>query len=229
MINFITVCTESYTAEYANKSLSMFKRNCNIPFSAFCITDKASHLDDNYTTFEKNPSLKGWWNKMSIFEKELEYTFTVYCDLDLLIVNDLSEVINYACQVSEEVACFGDHIGWKNEKFGSAFMIYEQAKMHWLYEKFIDDVESNMLTEGGDQIWLGKHLNSVCYLEEIFPKLVKSLKFDLATIEDSGSTTNLQLPATVSQIDAMLLNCHGRPKPHELRHLGWPPINEIWT
>ena len=28
--------------------------------------------------------------------------------------------------------------------------------------------------------------------------------------------------------DFMMLNCHGRPKPHQLEEMGWPPIKNIW-
>ena len=67
-----------------------------------------------------------------------------------------------------EIACFGDHIGWKGIKFGSAFMFFLQAKMKWLYNNFIMNIDNNTKTEGGDQVWIGKHLTKVSYLENIF-------------------------------------------------------------
>ena len=95
-INFVTVCTESYTSEYAIKSLSMFSRNYSRAFNSFCITDKKEELQRDYETIDKNKELSGWWNKLSIFGLDLPGEFTVYVDLDLLILNDITHIIDFA-------------------------------------------------------------------------------------------------------------------------------------
>ena len=227
-INFITVCTEKYTSEYAEKSLSMFSRNYKGQFSPFCITDKPNELNGSYTIIEKHPLLSGWWNKLSIFGQDLPHEYTLYVDLDLLILNDLTHVIVSALSKKDdfEIACFGDHIGWMGEKFGSAFMLYKQNNMKWLYENFLKEISNNVQTQGGDQIWIGSKLSKVCYLESEFPNFVKSLKFDVGQL--TANNTQLSIPKDIEK-DFMLLNCHGQPKPHELKEMGWPPINEIWV
>ena len=226
-INFITVCTEKYTSDYANKSLSMFKRNFGGEFKSFCITDKSNELNKEYTSIGKQNNFNGWWNKISIFDQNLPYENTLYIDLDLLIMNDITKVISFAMNNihNYEIACFGDHIGWKGIKFGSALMFFNQAKMKWLYNNFIINIDNNMKTEGGDQVWIGKHLTNVLYLENHFSNLVKSLKFDLSQKSIDGS--KLIMPVDIEK-DFMMLNCHGRPKPHQLEEMGWPPIKSIW-
>ena len=142
-------------------------------------------------------------------------------------MNDITKVISFAMNNihNYEIACFGDHIGWKGIKFGSALMFFNQAKMKWLYNNFIINIDNNMKTEGGDQVWIGKHLTNVLYLENHFSNLVKSLKFDLSQKSIDGS--KLIMPANIEK-NFMMLNCHGRPKPHQLEEMGWPPIKSIW-
>jgi len=226
-INFIVVCTEKYTAEYANKSLNMFKRNFNGTFSAFCITDKKEQISEEFVCIEKQSELTGWWNKLSIFNQDLPHENTLYVDLDLLIMNPLDDALKFAAQTINdyEIACFGDHIEWHGEQFGSAFMFFNQEKLRWIYEEFIQDLNSYMLTQGGDQIWLGQRLSKVLYLEQHIKNFVKSLKFDLATW--SADRQQILIPNEITT-DFILLNCHGNPKPHELAKLKWKPIREIW-
>lgn len=226
-INFIVVCTESYPAEYANKSLNMFRRNFDGNFTAFCITDKKEVISSDFICITKQPELSGWWNKISIFNQNLPHKYTLYVDLDLLIMNPLSEVLEFAKgnMADYEIACFGDHIKWHGEQFGSAFMFFEQKKMGWVYEEFLTDLHRNMLTKGGDQIWLGKRLSKILYLEHHFKNLVKSLKFDLGQMSEDRST--LSIPKKIEH-DFILLNCHGQPKPHQLVEMGWEPIRQIW-
>jgi hypothetical protein len=226
-INFIVVCTENYSAEYANKSLSMFKRNFEGNFTPFCITDKKDQISEEYNCIEKQPELSGWWNKLSIFNQILPHEYTFYVDLDLLIMNPLTEVLEFAHQLMPdyEIACFGDHVQWHGEQFGSAFMYFEQKKMYWIYEEFIQDLNANMLTEGGDQIWLGQRLEKVLYLERHFNNLVKSLKIDLG--EWSADRTQFSIPQEITR-DFILLNFHGKPKPQQLLEMNWRPIQNIW-
>lgn len=226
-INFIVVCTESYSAEYANKSLNMFRRNYEGDFSPFCITDKKGQISEEFICIEKQPELSGWWNKISIFNQNLPHENSLYVDLDLLIMNPLTDVLKYANEIISDfqIACFGDHIHWHGEQFGSAFMYYKQNNMAWLYEEFMNDLNNNILTEGGDQIWLGKKLTKVLYLEQHFKNLVKSLKFDFGLL--SPDRKQLSIPTTIPQ-DFILLNCHGQPKPHQLVEMNWPPVHDIW-
>ena len=227
-INVITVCTEKYAPEYANKTLSMFSRNYGGDFTAFCITDKKSEITGDYHFIDKNPLFTGWWNKILIFGQKLPHENTLYVDLDLLIMNPINEVLEFATDslFKFQIACFGDHVSWMNESFGSAFMYFNQSKMSWIYDEFIGDLENNMNTFGGDQIWIGKRLSSVLYLEHHFDNFVKSLKCDL--MFRSSHNGKIQLPIDLEK-NFMLLNCHGQPKPHQLREIGWPPINSIWV
>ena len=226
-INFITVCTEKYTSEYANKSLNMFKRNYDGEFKSFCITDKCNEINKEYTCIMKHHNLFGWWNKISIFDQDLPYENTLYVDLDLLIMNDITKVISFASKniSNYEIACFADHISWHGIKFGSAFMFFNQSKMRWLFSNFIINIEKNIKTGGGDQVWIGSKLSNVLYLEDHFNNLVKSLKFDLSSKSEDGSKINI--PLNINK-DFLMLNCHGRPKPHQLLEMGWPPIKSIW-
>jgi hypothetical protein len=71
-------------------------------------------------------------------------------------------------------------------------------------------------------VWTGPQLHSINYIDEAFPNLKKNLKFDLAK---KNKKNQLEIP---HEIDARikLVDCGGRPKPHELEML--PYIKNNW-
>jgi hypothetical protein len=74
---------------------------------------------------------------------------------------------------------------------------------------------------GGDQVWTGPRLDSVYYIDDDYPNLKKNLKFHLA--KKIGN--KLELPTHI-ECEIKLVDCGGRPKPHELEAL--PYVKENW-
>ena len=93
------------------------------------------------------------------------------------------------------------------------------SKIYKYFEKNEDKINN---LEGGDQVWTGPQLETVYYIDDDFPNMKKNLKFHLA----KRLNNQLQLPITVSD-DVKLVDCGGRPKPHELEVL--PYIKQNWN
>ena len=226
MFNFVTVCTEKYSVDYANKTLNMFSRNCNLFFTPYCITDKSVGLDERYVSIQKNDNFQGWWNKISLFDDRFLHDFTVYLDLDVLIQNNLDKVINFAFERDCQMACFADHISWHGTRFGSALMIFKPKSLNHIFKIFQNEYSSLLDFKGGDQVWLSQHLQDILYLDDHFENLVKSIKFDIAqTSKVENGNLKIDLPGTIAR-EIMLLNFHGFPKPHDVPT--WEPVVRLW-
>lgn len=70
---------------------------------------------------------------------------------------------------------------------------------------------------GGDQVWTGKYVaNKALYIDEHFPNLKKNLKFHLGQKVFGQWQFPNKIPNNVKTVD-----CGGRPKPHEIKHLSY--------
>jgi hypothetical protein len=89
---------------------------------------------------------------------------------------------------------------------------------------FLPNEKKLIKFDGGDQVWTGKFLrdNDICYLnEELGDKWKKNLKFDLGKKVMGQWKFPEYIPNNIKIVD-----CGGRPKPHELENLRY--IKENW-
>jgi len=204
----------------------MLRRNLGLDFRAFCITDNPNGISSAFEILTPlMPNVAGWWNKVSVFSKEMPGGIILYLDLDLVITGDLTEVIQYAVteiSTKSQIACFSDAIRWMNTKFNSSMMVFRSGSLDLIYQKFCAEYPAIKDFEGGDQVWTAPQLSRVTYLDERFPGFKKSVKFDIATGFD-GHT--ISLPKYLP-IGTLLLDFHGQPKPHQLSE--WAPVKDNW-
>ena len=119
MINFITACVGGYDMQYANKARACSKDTA-------LRSQLLLHHRPTRTTFSRNysitPSLNvsGWWNKVLAFARYAE-GWIVMMDVDTIIVNNITEIIEYAIKRNELMAGFEDAIHWHGCKFTSSF------------------------------------------------------------------------------------------------------------
>lgn len=219
--NFITACVDAYPMEYANKSARMLTRNCRIPFQSYCITDRPEELSKDIIPITPERKVRGWWNKVLSFSPEMPEGWILVMDVDLIIVNDLTEVIEYAMENNIQMAAYADAIHWMNCKFSSSFMLFKSGSLDHIYSNFMANYDSLENRPGGDQVWIEPQLSDILYLDEQFPNLKRSLKFDLATISES----NMTLPMEISD-DIKIIDFHGNPKPHQLTM--WSIVKNNW-
>ena len=221
-INFITTCGGNYDMIYANKAHKMLSRNLKIPFKSYCITERPSELIPEITPIAPLiDRVKGWWNKIFTFSNEMPNGYILVLDIDLLIINDLTQEISYAIENLKEIACYSDAIGWEGSKFSSSMMLFKSGTLNHIYQNFLENYPAIEGFKGGDQVWTYPQLKEILYLDEIYPNFKKSLKFQLGTIVN-GSLT---IPQEVNN-EIKIIDCHGRPKPHEITN--WEVVKKHW-
>jgi hypothetical protein len=221
MLNLVITCGGPYDMIYANRAINMFRRHYKKPTKAWCITERPNELDDGITAITPSITVTGWWNKVLTFGNDMPEGWLVVIDVDLIIINDITHIIDYAIENTKQMAAYSDAINWMDCKFSSSLMIFRQGTLSHIYDNFRLQWPSIKDFPGGDQVWTHPQLDHILYLDEQFPEFKKSLKFDLASIENNSFTVPKTLPAKTKIIDF-----HGRPKPHELTK--WPIVAENW-
>jgi hypothetical protein len=231
-INLLTVCTDTYPIEYAVKTARRFNQLTDLEFSSFCVTDRPQELYDKQGNTPIVPitpprNVKGWWNKIYCYSNDMPEGWNVYLDLDIVMVKNFDEEIRHAISKNKKIACVSDAIMWKGNKFSSSMQVFETGSMQDVWEKFQSDRTVHQQFDGGDQVWTGKFLTDtgqakkVLYLDEKFPKLKMNLKFHLG----EKVFGQWQFPQKISP-KIKMVDCGGRPKPHDLQELEY--IKKNW-
>ena len=221
-LNLVTVCTDAYPMVYANKLHHQFQKLSNLDVTHFCITDRPLELSEEITAITPFISSDGWWNKINVYSSEMPNGIILYMDLDIVMIQNFDTEIIAMSQSEKPMSCVSDAVSWMGERFSSSLMCFESGKHAHIFDRF-QKLESVIVgREGGDQVWTGPQLHSINYIDEAFPNLKKNLKFDLAK---KNTKNQLEIP---HEIDARikLVDCGGRPKPHELEML--PYIKNNW-
>jgi len=226
MFNFIITVGGQYNQEYANKSVRMLKRNCTIPFKSYCVTEYVDGFDEGIQLIEPEKIVRGWWNKMLILSDKMPSGWILVMDVDLIINSDITHVIEYMIAANNNFTAYSDAICWENCKLSSSFMFFKSGSLQHVYEKFLSEYNDIVDFKGGDQGWLNGQLQDITYINEIFPNIKRSLKFDLASKEDLRNH-KLILPIDIDSTVG-IIDCHGNPKPHELVKYGWCPAVRNW-
>lgn len=218
----MTVCTDAYNMIYARKIIKRFCDLTDYIVEPYCITDRPEQIDGIATPLEAH--YKGWWNKCALYNKDMPAGWNVYIDIDNVLIKNFDDVIEFAINKNKKMAMLSDAILWMDNKYCSSMMIYETGRMHDVYERFVKSYKSIKDFKGGDQVWTGRYVNEkdICYIDEEYNnKFKKNLKFDLATRVMGQYKYPEFLLNSVKIVD-----CGGRPKPHELEHLKY--IKENW-
>ncbi len=233
-IAFITVCTDAYDMIYARKIIKKFTELSDLEVSAYCITDRPDEINDIATPVEPPYGAgKGWWNKIKAYDSFYEEEFAVYLDIDTVLIKNFDDEIQEAMdklnQRNYKVACVSDAIGWKNNKYSSSMMVLKNGKMQDVHDLF--NLESWRLFDydGGDLVWTGRLLeewypggiSDVWYMDENNPNLKLNLKFHLGEKVLGTWKFPFYLPS-----ECKIVDCGGKPKPHELEYLKY--IKENW-
>lgn len=226
-INFITVCTDAYPMDYARKIITQFEKLSNFNVTSYCITDRPNEISD--IAIPIAPPFgdgKGWWNKMYLYSKDMPKGISVYLDIDTVLIKNFDEEItNCIIELTfgRKISVVSDAIMWKNNKYSSSMMVMKHGRMVDIWEKFEKNKESLYGYDGGDQVWTGHQLNDsdVFYIDESFPKLKMNLKFHLGKKIFGQWDFPKRLP-----VGTKIVDCGGKPKPHELSYLHY--VKENW-
>jgi hypothetical protein len=232
-INLLTVCTDWYPLEYANKLVNRLQQVSQYDISNYCITDRDIQFAEPIQP--KLPPGSGWWNKTQLFDIDGPSGWNLYMDIDIVIINEFDRIIDHVIHADKRdtITCVSDAIGWMDNKFSSSWMMFHRGAGADISTTFMADSNNIMKQPGGDQVWIGKTMQpKIEYIDETFPNLKKNLKFDLGskTFSPLSSTHPVrigkwQFPTTIDK-RVSLVDCGGKPKPHELEQLDY--IKRNW-
>ena len=223
VINLFTVCTDSYPIIYANKLHKRFSDVTELDVNHYCITDKPDDLLGMVTPIAPFFKSKGWWNKLNLYSNSMPSGFILYMDLDIVIIKNFDLEILEMTNREEKMCCVSDAVNWMGNKFSSSLMLFKSGAHNHIFNKFVNDEKLINNNKGGDQVWTGPQLDSVYYVDESYPNLKKNLKFHLSI--PANDPNKLNIPINLSN-EIKLVDCGGRPKPHELKKL--PYIKDNW-
>ena len=221
-INLLTVCTEAYPLVYAEK---LIKRLCKLShhdITPYCMTDRPEQVNGWANPIIADPDSRGWWHKVNLFDPNMPSGWNLYLDIDIVVLNEFDEELEWTISKNPSIACVADAINWMGVKFNSSLMVFETGSQESIHKSYSDKKSKLQTRPGGDQVWTGPQLSNVMYINDEYPNLKKNLKFDLALATDGA---NITLPSTISG-DIKMIDCSGRPKPHELMGISY--IRDAW-
>ena len=222
-LNFISVCTDNYSMLYALRLHKRIYQVSSLDLNHYCITDRASELPGFVQPIRPFVHAEGWWNKMNLYCKDMPPGWLLYMDLDIVVQQNFDHELTTTLSNGFPLNAVSDAIGWHGQRFNSSFMLMQSGFRDDIFQKFKLEHSHAIKNPGGDQVWTGPLLRSdeLWFIDDAFPNLKKNLKFHLATKEGGVYRLPKQIPPEVKLVD-----CSGRPKPHELGHLDY--IRKNW-
>ena len=221
-INLITVCTDSYPIEYARKMHTRIQQVSQYDIQHYCVTDRPCDFAERIEPVL--PPGMGWWNKTQLFDIDGPAGWNLYLDIDIVVIKEFDLAIDHVIQTNkrDHITCVSDAIGWMDNKFSSSWMMFYRGAAANIATTFMQDYNTLVRYPGGDQVWIGKEIKpKIDYIDESFPDMKKNLKFDLGKKEFG----EWRFPATIDS-SISLVDCGGRPKPHDLERLSY--IKQNW-
>lgn len=207
MVIFACVMKGNYHgrgADYVNILFDSVSRNMptNKPFHFWCLSDTPDGLDDNIVVKPLPDGITGWWNKIYLFSDVFpQGARIVYLDLDVVVCGRLDEIYAY----DGPFCGMKDH--WNSGQFGSALMMWEAGTLGYLWDEWN---RQGRPEAGGDQEWIGSQVAAERW-DAIYPGQIVSFKDSCKPYPPKGTR---------------LVNCHGRPKPHENEN---EFVRKCWT
>ena len=213
MLHVVCINAANYQGrgvEYTNVLFDMVRRN--LPegfagdFTVFTDDPSGDYLTGIKVRDLPAPWLKGWWHKMSLFQRGLfpKGERILFFDLDTVIVGPLDDIVKY----SGSFGTLSDF--YRPKRLGSAIMAWA-ADSH-------SDIWTEYCAAGcpqddpyGDQGAIEKYLGRYDILQDLYPNQILSFK---------ASDLRFGIPK-----GSRIICCHGRPKPHEVP-VHW--MHHVW-
>lgn len=209
MLVFVTVNAGDYLGrgkEYVEILFDSVKRNLKEGTEGrfVCFTDDPEPYADGIEKRALHGGLRGWWNKIYLFQKGHfeDGDRIVYLDLDTVIVSGLDEIIKY----NGPFAILRDF--YRYGGLQSSVMMWEANNTPPIWEDYIEAEKPDI--NGGDQAWLERY--PWCFsdrLQDVYPNCFVSYKVSCIT----GIPKN-----------AKIVVFHGNPRPHNAG--GW--VDKVW-
>lgn len=210
MLNICCINAGNYLGrgiEYTNILFDMVCRNISekTSFNFICFTDSPGDYTRGITVRPLPvEGIKGWWNKLSLFKKDvfMDGDRVFYFDLDTVITGGLDDIIKY----DGDFAILRDF--YRPYGLQSSVMAWRSGVCNDLWDDYVIAGKPDIY--GGDQVWIERCLIKHDIWQELYPKCFVSFKIDAHRMPPVGSKAVI---------------FHGLPRPHEVIN-GWVP--KIW-
>ncbi len=221
MIDVCTVCVGPlFTDDYVIKLRNMVARHLTLEHRFWALTDRP--IEDITTIDVSGYELPGWWNKLLLFNPEIEYPFgthrkitecrRLFLDLDTVIVGNIDELASYdgrfcimrGAQVSYR---FGSALMSIAPNFG--FKVWDDFK-RWQLDEPDEHIKSAywLCEKTGDGNWIQLVLGDQDRWQDLYPDQLASFKVHCGPF--------MGIPE-----GAKIIYFHGHPRPHDVANIGW--------
>lgn len=195
--------------EYLIKMKNMLDRNLTVPFTLNCLTDNVRDKVDGIKMKPiQSPLTKGNLRKLSIFNPAYGFGKILAIDLDIVILDNIDEIINFnKSSIMARAAFKTKKKVWKPD--GDIHLI-NMTKGHkariWNFVRRRGDI-INTKTNGAERLFYENFwytlFPDIRYLQKEFPGRVRSYKQD-------AINKTCKVPEGTK-----IVTFHGVPKPHE--------------
>lgn len=150
MLNLVCVRTgKPYAPEYVTVLFDMLMRNLSQyegEVKLWCVTDDPESLPEPVQAIPHDPSLRGYWQKVRLFSKDMPWADgerVAYFDLDVAITGRLEELVETKGTIKD----------WFYDSYNSSVMVWDVGEHREIWDSF-DPAMMDEPSIGGDQDWM---------------------------------------------------------------------------
>lgn len=223
----------AYDWVYVDRLRSMVQRNVSIPVQFHVWTEHDRSVPPTIIKhcLEEWPGITGpkksWWYKLQMFNSKHFAGDLLYFDLDTVICNDISWILNNSTERFWTIRDFRYLQNKNYNRMNSSIMWWNTTEFDWVWQKF------QQLTPGvaarryhGDQDFLQETiaLDQRRFLPD---ECIQSWRWSAWEGGMNFGTRRTLNPGSGAQINptTSVLVFHGHPKPHEIKS---SLINQFW-
>lgn len=170
---------------------------------------------------------KSWWYKMQLFNSAHFSGDLLYLDLDVVIVRDLTCLIQQPTDYFWTIRDFRYLQNQRTSTINSSLMWFNVEKFSWIWDKFLlNNVTDTMRQFPGDQ----DYLNHVLYINQrrfFDDRYFESYRWQCHDGGYDFHKRKHRTPGTGMRVapDTAVVVFHGKPKPHEVSD---PIVRDFW-
>lgn len=202
---------DRYSAEYVNKLYLAVERNVTVPHTFTCFCDNPEDLICPTKPLIVD-NLETWWNKMTLFSRDLpvENEYTMFLDLDIVITNSLDDVIEEAMKNDFNII----KGVWAKWVWNSSFIIWRRKVLYHLGEDLGRFVDVGRGKGYSDQDFIRENSGvKPVFFQDMFPDQIVSYKAKVLGQDMGGRVVE----TPVDPESAKIVYFHGKPRPHEVQ------------
>jgi hypothetical protein len=204
------------------------KRHSTCKFKHVLFAENPAMFENRYSRAQENLTIKplgsiaewrGCMPKLEAFKDDADLQGQVFVfDLDNVITGNIDELLAYR---GDFATCM-DPMPSRRNMVGGNIVSYRAGSMKAVVDLVAADYPTHEKICQGSERFLLDHmmktgvLGQCDFLQNLFPGMIRSLKFEVATDTPCGD-------------EMRILWTHGRPRPHKLWRKGFYQYHRIWS